>query len=108
MYKLFLDDERYPAECDRDAFIVRSCEEAVDHVLKYGFPSEVLLDHDLGDSVPTGHDFVKFLVDYCIRMNYDPQSIKFSVHSMNPVGKRNMEQLWQGFLLHWETSRGEK
>lgn len=107
MYKLFLDDERYPAERHEDAIIIRTCEEAIEYVKEHGIPDMVMLDHDLGYGIATGYDFVKFLVDYCIEHDHSTHMIMFSVHSMNPVGVRNMEQLWWGFMKHYDSSRGE-
>ena len=50
------------------------------------------LDHDLGE-FKTGYDFCKFLVSNGI-------TGKFHIHSMNPVGRENMQQLLSHF--GWE------
>jgi hypothetical protein len=49
------------------------------------------LDHDLGDNVPTGYDFMLWLEEmifYDIFQNMP----KIKVHSANPIGKKKMLQ----------------
>lgn len=95
-WKLFLDDVRDPK---LDGFTVaRSVKEAKDLIKRKGFPSYMSLDHDLGDGVPTGHDFVKWIVSEY--MNKDLPEFDFTVHSANPVGKKNMETLLNNFIRH--------
>ena len=122
-YKLYLDDIRtpnasYPTTNNSEWVIARSFSAFV-HVLKTnGLPFMVSFDHDLADehyrqsmySDPkkytsyyddgtfkekTGYDCAKYLVDYCIEHNLPLP--KWKCHSMNPVGKRNIEQLLTRF-----------
>ena len=43
----------------------------------------------------TGYECAKWLVDYCIKNYYDLPG--FIVHSMNPVGKMNIELYLNNF-----------
>lgn len=95
-YCLFLDDEREP---NRRAMVYRKSEivicrcyhDAVNVVKERGFPIEVCFDHDLGIYEGNGHDFAKWLIDYLLDNNMKfPYGFVYSVHSMNPVGKRNI------------------
>jgi len=51
-----------------------------------GYNVYVDFDHDLGGE-ETGYDIAKYIVKYHIDIS------GFRVHSMNPVGKKNIEQL---------------
>ena len=117
MYKLFLDDERFPKT--DDWVIVRSFEEFKDTIMKKGIPAEISFDHDLGSGnfrwkisvflkklfgkkfeqfPPNGYDCAKWLIN---DMQFDLRKISINVHSANPVGKDNIEGLvksWIKFL----------
>jgi hypothetical protein len=86
--------------------IVRSYKEFVDIITLRGVPQFVSLDHDLADihyghglnndEIPynsyeekTGYDAAKWLVNYCMErgIKHPP----YVVHSMNPIGKSNIE-----------------
>jgi len=107
---LFLDDERKPRDVTwvliggvgswgADWHIVRSVEEAIAWVQKNGFPDVVSFDHDLGLShyagdysdEKTGYDFAKWLVNYDIDHGLMPDDFKFTVHSKNPEGAKNIQ-----------------
>lgn len=113
---LFLDDVRYPIEAYRytkqDVFlqkgwhIVRNYEQFVSRILEKGLPEMISFDHDLGVEhylrpnakefvEKTGYDCAKWLVEYCMD-NY-LNLPKFYCHSMNPVGKENIEKLLKNF-----------
>lgn len=96
IYKLFIDDERYPVD---DSFIiVRSSKQAIDCVNTNGFPSFISFDHDLG-SDDTSIVFIRFLVDKLIDNELTiPDDFDFYVHSQNPVGKKNIEN-WMVSIL---------
>lgn len=109
---LFLDDIRYPVEAyhytkqdiflRKDWHIVRNYEQFVSRILEKGLPEMISFDHDLADehylepdsqefAEKTGYDCAKWLVEYCMDNYLDlPQ---FYCHSMNPVGKENIESL---------------
>lgn len=46
----------------------------------------------------TGHDCVWYLVELMDDMKTNPNTIKYWVHSQNPVGKKNMESLLENYL----------
>jgi hypothetical protein len=95
-WKLYLDDIRTPKS---EGFtIARSVKEAQDLIRKKGFPSFMSLDHDLGEDVPTGYDFVKWIVSEY--MNKELPEFDFNIHSANPVGAENMKGLLNNFIRH--------
>lgn len=55
--------------------------------------SIVDLDHDAGDYVSDGGDYINFLnwIELC-HINDFPK-IKWKIHSMNPVGRMNMQRI---------------
>ena len=95
---------------DRDVqwSIVRSYDEAVDWVLKVGFPEVISFDHDLGElhydsdytDEKTGYDFAKWLIEYDMDTNTMPKDFQFTVHSMNPIGAANIQQLLDNYIRH--------
>lgn len=96
-YKLYLDDERFP-KLSFDWIIVRSFDEFKNIILDKGLPQKISLDHDLGDSVPTGYDCVKWMIH---DMKYDLRNIDINIHSANSVGRDNIYGLiksWNKFL----------
>lgn len=113
---LFLDDIRCPPDVyhytKQDIFlredwhIVRDYTEFVSRILENGLPEMISFDHDLGDTQDvksgsqedvekTGYDCAKWLVEYC--MDHDTELPEFYCHSMNPVGKENIENLLNNF-----------
>jgi hypothetical protein len=114
MKYLFLDDERMPSDVtwihiERDVqwVIVRSYDEAVQWVLKNGFPDVISFDHDLGEvffagnytDEKTGYDFSKWLIEYDMDTNSMPDNFEFTVHSKNPIGASNIQKLLDNYLL---------
>lgn len=111
MIGLFLDDERvhsdvtwvsYPV--DVEWYVLRRPSDFMLAVIQMeGGPYIVSFDHDiqsfdlLGNEV-TGYDMLKYLVDYCIDQGYSMPKCFF--HTMNPVGKKNMESYYQSALTH--------
>ena len=114
MYNLWLDDIRVPTDvtwanipADQHYSLVRSYKEFVDLItLRREVPKYVCYDHDLADThyghglnnneIPyesykekTGYDAAKWLVNYCMErgIKHPP----YVVHSMNPIGKQNIE-----------------
>ena len=118
-YNLFLDDIRLPNDVtwanlpkDQHYSVVRNYNEFVDLITLRGMPQFVCFDHDLGsdqyglglnnDEIPydsfkdkTGYDAAKWLVNYCMErgIKHPP----YVVHSMNPVGKRNIESYIESY-----------
>jgi hypothetical protein len=118
-YNLFLDDFRDPMDVlryipkcqyyvDREWDIVRNYDEFVKIVTEKGIPQAVSFDHDLADEhysgfhgydeyqEKTGYDCAKWLIDYCIDNNQE-LPIAIFIHSMNPVGSRNIESLFNTY-----------
>ena len=119
MYNLFLDDNRIPTHVtwvdfprDQHYSVVRNYQEFVDLITLRGLPKFVCYDHDLsdchyghglsGDDIPydsytekTGYDCAKWIVDYC--MNKGIKHPSYVVHSMNPVGKLNIESYIESY-----------
>jgi hypothetical protein len=119
-YKLFLDDERsprdiYPTTNNSEWVIVRSYNEFVRVIERDGLPFQISFDHDLSfehypnretegqpidysqHTEKTGYACAMWLIDYCLR-NGILELPACSVHSANPVGRRNIEQL----LSSWD------
>lgn len=101
---LYLDDVRNPFLRKEDLTIigvkiewVRSYEEFVRWINKYGIPYCISFDHDLGE-VNTGYDCAKFLVNKVLDENLT--LCKWVVHSANPVGKENINCLLSNFKRH--------
>ena len=106
MKKLFiyLDDERnipdnykrYFKNWGINFIILRTYQSAIDYLTKYK-PIDVKIylsfDHDLGLD-KTGYDVAKFIVENQISIN------GFAVHSMNPVGAKNIIELLTHYGYH--------
>lgn len=100
LVKLYLDDIRNPKT--EGWTVVRSYNEFVNFIKVNGIPDEVSFDHDLAftdfDTSPTGefqektgYDAAKWLCDYCWTNGLPVP--KWNVHSANPVGRQNIEDL---------------
>ena len=123
-YRLYLDDIRIPTESGgymypvelrkeyrlHEWVIVKSYAEFVKCILERGLPTHISFDHDLADehytsvgttaynndnNEKTGYHCAKWLCDYLSDNNL-PLPICF-VHSMNPIGKENIESLLNNF-----------
>lgn len=100
-YKLFLDDERFPAT--EDWKIARNFHEAVAIMEEFGCPLYISFDHDLG----IGHDGEektgKHVADWMVEQelnsgHFFPEGFAFYVHSQNSVGAKNIETYLGQFL----------
>lgn len=99
-YVIFLDDERFPAEKTFNAMpiiIARSYDDAIEVVKNNGFPTHVMFDHDLGEG-KNGKDFADYLISRDLDFCDMPDDFTFSVHSMNPIGKDNIEKTLKNYL----------
>lgn len=98
-YKLFLDDERFPAGND-DWFIARTVNDAVQQIITMGIPSYISFDHDLGDGA-TGYDFTRWLLEFMMDNSQKfPANFGYYVHSMNPIGAANIRNKMDNALKH--------
>lgn len=122
---LFLDDMRIPKDVieyispvqlkeiylNTDWVIVRNYDEFVKYVTENTLPELISFDHDLADEhycndmsdssyerfkEKTGYECAKWLCDYC--GDNDLKLPKYIVHSMNPIGKKNIENYLQNFI----------
>lgn len=96
-YRLFLDDERLPAERSGEWVVARTYAAAVDVVSQRGLPCYISFDHDLGveddgREAPTGYDFAKWLGDYILDHRPDVSQFAWYVHSQNPIGAQNIDR----------------
>lgn len=88
---IWLDDERPmpapPFGCGMIIHVHNYWETLYPLVRNYCDGNEIYIDfdHDLGEK-KTGYDVAKFLIEHEIK-------VKYRVHSMNPVGRANIEQL---------------
>jgi len=100
--KLFLDDERFPPNDGADWQIVRTYQEACDWIDAHGIPSFISFDHDLGDQSGEsldGYRFAWYLINvHMNQISRFPDDFDFYVHSQNPVGTANIENLLKSFL----------
>lgn len=101
--KLWIDDVRQPP--DESWTWVKSVDEAKIYYTQCTRPyhnvyvtpaiTEISLDHDAGDYASMGGDYIRFL-DWlekkAIIKNYQIDTL-FTIHSRNPVGKCNMENI---------------
>lgn len=122
LLKLFIDDIRMPSDVgykDSDWLITRSYL-AGEAAIIFEQPQEISFDHDLGkpegqeSREKTGYDLAKLLVDLDLQRCYDKdknvwkehdrpwigKDFKFTVHSANPVGKKNIEALLNGYIKY--------
>ena len=88
---LFVDDERNPPNLsfnpEVSTVIVRNYKQATDFLWHHRDGNVFIsLDHDLGEA-KTGYDIAKYIVS-----NHLPL-LGFHLHTANPVGRQNMEQL---------------
>lgn len=93
MKVLYVDDIRFPEyfhQIGAEITVARTYDEAIQYIDdSYDIIS---LDHDLGED-KTGYDIAKYIVENNIKI-----ARGFKVHSANPVGKFNIEQL----LTHYK------
>lgn len=103
-YKLFLDDERWPAQ--EGWVIARSSAEAIAEVERSGVPVEIAFDHDLGGE-DTAIKFINWLQDALLDgLAQLPVGFRYSVHSQNPVGVLNIKSRMDAILGHFGAGRG--
>lgn len=84
MWKLFIDDVRFPRT--HDWVIARNSAAAIKQVQARGMPIEIAFDHDLGGD-DTVFRFLNWLTEEMIdkRLQF-PKGFEYSIHSQNPVG----------------------
>lgn len=112
-YKLFIDDERYPAQVDwvdlnrwpdeefGEWVICRTYAEVKSFIDSNGWPTVIAFDHDLGASGETmsGLDIVK---SFC-ESHMDGETVPtfhWVIHSWNNIGRLNMDHYLRNFWKH--------
>lgn len=103
--KVFLDDER-PTP---DGWVRCYWPHEVIELLKTGNVEVVSLDHDLGDdSKGTGMDVCNWIEQIVYENGFDGGFIPPAVilHTVNPVGKLDMELSIRFFSHHFKTTAG--
>lgn len=113
-YKLFLDDIRMPPDHNGSLWVIaRSMDDAIWYIEHKGIPNFISFDHDLADDhyiigqprlEKTGYDFAKWFGDYVFLNDLSlPYDFNYSVHSMNPVGAKNIRDYMEDFLNHYRS-----
>lgn len=102
-YFLFLDDERAPNSSpmynpDIPCIAVRNEDEFFHALEKYGVPSYISFDNDLGPGETEGYDIMKRLVELDIDGVIDLTDTEFHIHSMNPIAAKNMENYIRNYM----------
>lgn len=105
-WKLFLDDERFPAKHIENAIIRRSSKEAIELCLEMkSFPNEIMFDHDLGGDDTSIH-FIRWMIDMLLddqSGNFKlPVDFKYSIHSQNPIGAANIKSYMDGIIKEFK------
>ena len=107
-WNLFIDDERMPTDVTWGSHefyqqfpwtIARTKQRVMELIAMYGFPDFVSFDHDLSSNEPTGKDIANWMIEVDLDGTYRiPADFQFYVHSRNPVGKQNIEGLFNSYL----------
>lgn len=102
--KLFIDDIRIPSDVglvNSEYCIARNWWQAV-NIIMFAKPQEIHFDHDLGEEsdIRTGYGVAKFLIeeDMFEKDDFITKDFVFRCHSANPVGKKNIEELLNGYI----------
>lgn len=118
MYKMFIDDERFPKGyfpklksflselslnlINKDIFgffiISRNYDQTVNLINQYGIPEFISFDHDLGDS-KDGYEIARFMIEQDLDgKKCFPSNFSFYVHSQNPIGKENIQNILMSYM----------
>jgi hypothetical protein len=117
MWNLFIDDERNLQDVtwaprrmqeryrEQQWTVVRNRDQAIQAIINHGLiaPNFISFDHDLGNNEPTGFNIAQWIVDQHMDGNLEiPADFDFYVHSMNPVGRENIERYLRNYIRHLE------
>ena len=98
-YSLFLDDERFPPNDGKNWEIARNFDDVLKLISTFGAPSYISFDHDLGEDEINGHEIVKKMVEMDMDgMEIFTEDFGFYVHSQNPIGKKNIDELLKNYI----------
>lgn len=135
MYNLFLDDIRIPLDALKYTYntsyimlkwqIVRDYASFIKHIEKNGLPELVSFDHDLADEhykigarsgfaefdydladENTGYECAKWLCEFCLKTKQ--KLPKFLIHSMNPVGKKNIQSYLDNYKKYVDEDKSRE
>lgn len=93
---LFLDDIRNPPQDGENWTVLRTVDDAWSWLVRNWYMGNsddlfvMSLDHDLGEGVPTGYDFVNKIEAAMMTAHDFRPKLEVVVHSGNPVGAENM------------------
>ena len=93
--KLWIDDMRRPPSTDWLWCKSVNGAKSVIYAYETNMHDDTItidLDHDAGDYANQGGDYIKFL-DWLEEMGIVDTGYFFHIHSMNPVGRKNMEAI---------------
>lgn len=101
-YKLFIDDERFPADNSGEWEIARTSMSAINTVIYLGMPSFISFDHDLYKK-DTAIPFINWLTDELIDEKIVlPSDFAYDVHSQNPIGRDNIRSKMDQLIRHFK------
>ena len=93
MVKIWLDDER---TAPKGYMHFHSVNETIDFIKNSGYTNILLdLDHDLGEYSYDGGDAIKLIL-WLLENDYQNNKFykfHFQIHTMNPVGRQNIQAL---------------
>ena len=96
---LYVDDIRNPPQKWEDWDIARNYSHAIE-LLTNNYYESISLDHDIASYQNgverTGYDIVKWLCER--KVNGETVPDNYYIHTANPVGRSNMEQLINRYL----------
>lgn len=102
-WNLFLDDEREPTHDLEPVLVARDVQEAITLIQNFGLPKMISFDHDLGkdsngDVKPNAMKLMWYLIDGDLDGSFDLNTVeRIIVHSRNPTGSKNLQELWNGY-----------
>lgn len=76
---------------------VKNYDEFANYISNNEFPNYIFFDHDLGEEL-NGYDCCKYVVDFMMEHNIDPNKPSFIVQSANPVGRDNIYGLINNYI----------
>jgi len=83
--------------------VARNYGEAEELLTRFGMPSFVSFDHDLGEE-RTGLDVARMIAERDLDMGDMPPGFAYEVHSANPVGRQNIRSYLESYLKFRESS----
>ena len=99
--KIWVDDVRdMPDGYDYQCYTVKNAIAYIKQGYHFNDILEISLDHDAGDYVQFGGDYIKileWLEHKCLReiewRNYIRDNVTFHLHTANPAGRENMRRI---------------